>query len=171
MKNLDFDIGNILYVVITLIAVLVGVLGKKKKPQRPGAKGTESEKRPGFFENMEEILRMNQENGVATGLKDYEVDLMPEEPGLEQVAAEESVKVSVPEPVTASSILDDYERLMKNIDDTDRDAIMAEGMSTTKSMDVIDLEQEAGTDYFEVINNFDAGTAVVYSAIINRIDY
>ena len=41
----------------------------------------------------------------------------------------------------------------------------------TEPLEVIDLEEEEGTDYFEVVKDFDAGTAVVYSAIINRVDY
>ncbi len=38
-------------------------------------------------------------------------------------------------------------------------------------LEVIQLDDEWGTDYFEVVKDFDAGTAVVYSAIINRVDY
>ena len=41
----------------------------------------------------------------------------------------------------------------------------------TEPLEVIQLEEEEGTNYFEIIKDFDAGTAVVYSAIINRIDY
>ena len=29
---MDFDIGNILYVVITIVAIAASLLGKKKKP-------------------------------------------------------------------------------------------------------------------------------------------
>ena len=34
---MDFDVGNILYIVITLVAVIIGVLGKKKKPAEGGS--------------------------------------------------------------------------------------------------------------------------------------
>ncbi len=36
---MDFDTGNILYVVITLIAVIVGLLGKKKKKAQGSGSG------------------------------------------------------------------------------------------------------------------------------------
>jgi hypothetical protein len=36
---------------------------------------------------------------------------------------------------------------------------------------MIDIDEKEGTDYFEIVKDFDAGTAVVYSAIINRVDY
>ena len=42
----------------------------------------------------------------------------------------------------------------------------------SKAREVIDLEmEEGGVDYFQVVKDFNAGTAVVYSAIINRLDY
>jgi hypothetical protein len=43
--------------------------------------------------------------------------------------------------------------------------------STSKPIEVIELEKEEAVDYFKVVQNFDAGTAIVYSAIINRLDY
>jgi hypothetical protein len=46
-----------------------------------------------------------------------------------------------------------------------------EGESTTKPLEVVELDDEGGTNYFEIVRDFDAGTAVVYSAIINRVDY
>jgi hypothetical protein len=41
----------------------------------------------------------------------------------------------------------------------------------TEDLEVIDLDKESGPDFFEMVNEFDAKTAIVYSAIINRLDY
>ncbi len=51
---MDFEIGNLFYIVITIVAVVVGLLGKKKKPAGQGTSETGGEKRPGFLENLEE---------------------------------------------------------------------------------------------------------------------
>jgi hypothetical protein len=49
--------------------------------------------------------------------------------------------------------------------------MMAEGGLMDGAMEVVDLDEMQGTNYFEIVRDFDAGTAVVYSAIINRLDY
>lgn len=41
----------------------------------------------------------------------------------------------------------------------------------TEVLEVFDLDELPGTDYFEIVKDFDAGTAIVYSSIINRLDY
>ncbi len=58
---MDFDIGNILYIVITIVAVAVGLLGKKKKPAEGGSGAPKGNARPGFMENLERVLQMGQE--------------------------------------------------------------------------------------------------------------
>lgn len=165
---MDFDIGNLLYVVITLVAIIVGLLGKKKKPanQEPGESGDESQ--PGFMENLERMLRMGQDNPQAVDLQDYEEDIIVDE---YDAAAE-----TIPEPVAESlqpsrSLMDDYDRIMSGYSSADSDLYLSEGDNQGEVLTVIDLDQEVGTNYFEVIKDFDAGTAVVYAAIINRLDY
>lgn len=162
---MDFDIGNILYIVITLVVVIVGVLGKKKKPAQGGASEPGSEPRPGFMENLERVLQMGQEESLVADLEPFEEDL----------PVEESAQVQAAEPVSdvkkRPGIMDEYDRIMNRRTDGDLDLIMAEGESMTEAMEVVDLDYVPGTDYFEIIKDFDAGTAVVYSAIINRLEY
>jgi hypothetical protein len=130
----------------------------------PGAQ--ESEKRPGFLENLERVLTMDQEQTRVTDLQDYEADLPFEEPVPERVVEEPQ-----PEVMKRPGILDEYERLMDRSKDLDPDLMMAEGGVISDALEVIDLDDVPGTDYFEIVRDFDAGTAVVYSAIINRLDY
>ncbi|MCK5137312.1 MAG: hypothetical protein KAR19_16130 [Bacteroidales bacterium] len=156
---MDFDIGNLLYVVITLVVVIVGLMGKKKKPAGTGSETGEGTT-GGFLENLEKAFNSRQEDQLIVGLQDHEEDLPVEE-------VEEK-----PAPVSESKgMWADYKGLHKPSYDSLADSILAEGGGMAEAMDDIDLDEEDGTDYFEVVKEFDAGTAVVYSAIINRLDY
>jgi len=166
---MDFDIGNILYVVITLVAIIAGLLGKKKKPANQSPKETENEPRPGFMENIERILRMGQENPQVTELQDYEEEIAYEEPG---PAVSLNSEVATNTVVPSRSILDDYDRIMNSMDGVEYDTSFTDGdHHLDESLEVIDMDRERKTNYFDIVKDFDAGTAVVYSAIINRLDY
>ncbi len=146
---MDFDIGNILYVVITLVAIVASLLGKKKKPGGKKAK-------PGFFENLEKVLKMGQEDPALADLKDHEPDL-PEEDG----------EIIITQ---TSSLMEEYERSQSV-----RDSSLAESgkldvaRSTVSTEDFVEEEEEF--EFLEILEDFDAGSAVVYSAIINRPNY
>ena len=160
MQRMDFDIGNVFYVVITLVAIIVSLLGKKKKP---GSKDS----KPGFLENLDKMLKMGQEDPAVMTLQDYEPDLME---------ADEEVDSEVDTEVfgmtnEAPSLLEEYEELLRSRGGSVVEAMQYDEGSFTNPLELIDLENEVGTDYFEIIKDFDAGTAVVYSAIINRLDY
>ena len=163
---MDFDIGNILYIVITLVAVLVGVLGKKKKPGAQGTGEGEGKAKPGFMENLERMLTMGQENPAVVDLQEFEEDF-PAEEGL----ASELEPDSKWEPMKAPSIMEEYDRIMQGNQQEESDIYFTEGDSSVESLEVIELNKETGTSFFEIVNKFDARTAVVYSAIINRLDY
>jgi len=160
MQRMDFDIGNIFYVVITLVAIIVSLLGKKKKP------GTKNSK-PGFLENLDKMLKMGQEDPSVMTLQDYEPDLMEADEELDSEVETEVYGMSNEAP----SLLEEYEELLKKRGGSVVEAMQYDGSNFTDQLDIIDLEDEEGTDYFEIIKDFDAGTAVVYSAIINRLDY
>lgn len=162
---MDFDISNILYIVITLVAVIIGLLGKKKKPAEGGKAEPGSETRPGFMENLERVLQMGQEQNEIKDLQDFEEDLPAEE-----VEAVPVVEESVSDLRSRPSIMDEYERIMNQNRDGGLDHMLGEDVHISEALEVIDLDETTGTDYFEIVKDFDAGTAVVYSAIINRLD-
>lgn len=166
---MEFDIGNILYVVITLVAIIVGLLGKKKKKPE-GQEGSESgeEAQPGFMENLERMLRMGQDNPQPVDLLEHEEDMHAEE--YEPVVEQPSEK-TYESLVTTGSVLDDYDKIMGGFNEVEHDIVLTDGDNVGEPLKVIDLDQEEGTDYFEIVKDFDAGTAVVYAAIINRLDY
>lgn len=156
---MDFDIGNILYVVITLVAIIASLLGKKKKP------GTK-ESKPGFLENLEKALNMGQEDPAVVDLQDYEPDLEEDErpdPVFYEEASEQSKQ--------APTLMEEYEKMMADRQASGYASMHFDGEEVSEPLEVINLEEEGGTDYFEIVKDFDAGTAVVYSAIINRVEY
>ena len=159
---MDFEIGNLFYIVITVVAIIIGLLGKKKKPAGQGTGETEGRAQPGFLENLERAFNMGQENQEVE-LRDYEEDLPVEEEVIEPTQG----------PLTETEgLLEEYERMQGRKKDTaEGGIILSEADIITEPLEVIQIGEEEGTDYFEVIKDFDAGTAVVYSAIINRIDY
>lgn len=168
---MDFDIGNILYVVITLVAVTVGLLRRKKKPSTTGSESGEtgSKSQPGFLENLEKVLKMGQEGPEVVDLQEYEEDLTGEEPGM---TADETIQQSVAETArTTPTFMEEYEHILNRLQNRESDVILAEADGITEPLEVIHIGEDEGTDYFEIIKDFDAGTAVVYSAIINRIEY
>lgn len=154
---MDLDIGNILYVVITLVAIIASVLGKKKKP---GGK----QSKPGFLENLDKILKMGQEDPSVVTLQDFEPDISEESE--EEFAPEVSGIMK-----GAPSLLEEYEMLLKNRGGSLVEEMHYEGDDADDSLEVEDLDDERGTDYFDIVRDFDAETAVIYSAIINRLDY
>ena len=166
---MDFDIGNILYIVITLVAVVVGLLGKKKKPANQSPAETENEAQPGFMENIERFLRMGQENPQVTDLQDYEENIAFEE---ERPSASLNSELAVETVVRSKSILDDYDQIMNSMDGVVYDTSFTNGdYHLDESLEVIDMDHEGETYYLDIVKDFDAGRAIVYSAIINRLDY
>jgi hypothetical protein len=157
---MDFEIGNILYVVITLIAVIVGLLGKKKKKaQGSGSGEAKAESGGGFMENIDRMLRMGQEEPVVMEIRDDEADI-PEE-----TTAESN------DQLKETAFSEDYEKMLERLQNRGSEDFLSNSSIPTEPLEVILLDDEQETDYFEIIEDFDARTAVVYSAIINRIEY
>ena len=157
---MEFDIGNILYIVITLVVVIVGILGKKKKPAGPDTGKSEGQARPGFLENLEKVFLMGQPEPAVEDLQEYEEDLQ-----------EEAWKDDpVPEAPKVMSMMEEYNQRVSDRQKTrKKDGNLSDRL--LEPLEVVQLDDDWGTDYFDVVKDFDAGTAVVYSAIINRLDY
>ena len=163
---MEFDIGNILYIVITLVAVLVGVLGKKKKKKQGSQDTGEGNARPGFLENLERMLTMGQENPAVADLQSFEEDLPIEEGHISELESELS-----PEPMKAPNILEEYDRIMQGNQQESSYNFYTEGEGIMEALDLSDADEDSGTSFHDIVNDFDAKKAVVYSAIINRLDY
>jgi hypothetical protein len=157
---MDFDIGNILYVLITLVAIIASLLGKKKKSDGKKAK-------PGFFENLEQVLKMGQEDPALADLKDHEPDLPEEE------IVYEDVKEDPVFNTQTSSLMEEYERSQSVRDSSlaESGKLEVERSTVTTEYFTSEEEEEEELGFLEILKDFDAGSAVVYSAIINRPNY
>lgn len=164
---MEFDIGNLLYVIITIVAIAIGLLTKKRKPEQQGTGESGSERKPGFFENLEKML--NQEQYAGDPVETYTETFQDEDSVMEDETAEPAIE----EKPAHRSILDDYNRLMNSQPEMTGNAESISEITPGEeaALEVIHLDEDDGTDYFEVVEEFNAATAVVYSAIINRIDY
>jgi hypothetical protein len=169
-RKMDFDIGNLFYVVITLVAVIVGLVGRKRKSSARGTVpgGTENQPRPGFLDSLEQVLTMGQEEPPVMDLRDYEPDLTGEGEVKEEEIQTETVLAD--DPQVTPSYMEEYERVLGKLQSREANSDLSMG-SVNLPIEVISLEDDEGTNYLEIIRNFDAGTAVVYSAILNRLDY
>lgn len=160
---MEFEIGNLFYIVITLVAVIVGLLGKKKKPTVQGTGESEGQAQPGFLENLEKTFNMGQPDPAVADLQDDEEDLQDEE------WKEELNPATKSEPM---SLMEEYELLLEERQGSQQmESNLLETDILATPFDVVDPGGEEGTDFYKVIQDFDAGTAIVYSAIINRLDY
>jgi hypothetical protein len=171
--KMDVDIGNLLYIIITLVVLSLGLFGKKKKKQVQGGAGDAgTDTQPGFLENLEKMLSgLGQEEQVRSeplyfeqehGYAQEDKSVRELEPGTEE------------EEIPYHSLYEEMmerQSLINEQPSGESPAPEQEGIMATQPLEVIELEEEKGTDYFKLIRHFDAGAAILYSAIIDPIDY
>lgn len=170
--NSDFDFGNLIYIIATVVALIAGVFGKKKKPKNvapAGGKGS----RQTFLEKLESQL-----SGLAG-----EVSLAPEGEGYaeeeydfaEEAGGGETVAFEASEASTEYvSPFAHYEGEFNPSREANKDLINSEAISTIDEDDALQLVDLDGTEYAaydEVVDEFELGTAVLYSSILERPEY
>lgn len=188
----DFNIGTILYLVITLVVVLIGVLGRKKKSAGSDSQSGRNSHENDFMENLErtfnvkrEAEEVRDEAGEETGRRNtgYEVG-REREPRVvgrtgdmweeyERLHGTEREKKRIAESGYESGFEGETER-EKEIEteqEPDTETFVSDVEEPADHLEVIELGEYEGTNYFDIVKDFDAGTAVVYSAIINRTEY
>jgi hypothetical protein len=177
---MEFDIGTLLYIVVTIIALIASVVGKKKNPS--SSESTEGQQKTGFFGKLEEELgnlaaeaKKTTEQVIYDGGYDddeVEVEVDEAENYLDHRDGEVSYAEEVDEtPVSAYS---NFEGIYNSEKRANAELIESEVIRSNENDDilnVIDLEETDHPDYFEIVKDFDLGTAVVYSTIINRKEY
>jgi hypothetical protein len=184
-RKMDFDIGTIIYIIITIVAIAAGAFGKKKKPA-PSSPVSEDENEPvGFFEKLEE-----QFSGIISEAKESVQNITTEFiPVEEKPIAEPTFQ---DEYKALGSLLDQYnfdhtvkveesffdseeseELLLESDDEQIQDLISSEAIRTTDGqvLEVIETDTTTYPDYLENIQDFDLGTGIIYSIIINRKEY
>ena len=177
---MEFDIGTLFYILITIVAIVAGVLGQKKKPADGQTDADEKSGPFGFFSKLEEQLE-----GVLEEKKDQ-----TEEPSAESVPSEQSDGNRIYQQADSYDWMSDSEseseeegysdssyNQFKGVYDPgvqeNLDSIIEEAEKSTadEEIEVVEVEDISYPDYFKVVEDFDLGTAVIYSAIINRKEY
>jgi len=169
--NGDFDIGTIVYVVITLVAVLIGLLGRKKKAAGAGSESARDTGENDFMQNLGKAF------GTGRDVQASNAEMhRQEEPGMVRKASdmwEEYAQLhgteEEKEHIAERGFRGGMEREEK--EEEEEKEILSEIEEPADQLDVIELGEYEGTNYFDIVRDFDAGTAVVYSAIINRPAY
>ncbi len=109
---------------------------------------------------------MGQEPVEVAELQEFEADLPVEETVASEVVDDLYVDIR-----HRPTIMEEYDRIMGRGKDGELDFMLDDGELAADAAVVLDLNEESGTNYFEIIKDFDATTAIVYSTIINRLDY
>jgi hypothetical protein len=184
----DFDIGNLLYVALTIIFLIIGAVGKKKKPVgRVSEEPAEAEEAPDSIKTQfQELFReLNPVN---------EILLQPETTNKYEGHVEEGPSLDeVPELVTESKI-DIVPATDQPLDSNINYNDQAQSSLDTAGMDegepAFDYEKDHSSlvynkltreyssvlsedeeDLAEIVDGFDPKTAFVYSEIFKRKEF
>lgn len=145
---MEDGVSSILYIIITAIIILVGVLGKKKKPQQiPGGSGNGEPGGMDFFEKLG--LREQEEQ---EGFIDVEED-------------EEMTEIPVDKETQRLSVTSVFK------EQSDKKAEVTEKAFEEETEEVnaySEISDEYDNDINEIKDKFDLKKAIIYSEIINR---
>lgn len=183
LQRMDLDIGTLIYIIITLVVVITGALGKKRKPVTKPATG-ESSGSGGFFQKLEDQLSgFVDETKASLSSTESENDLeelnpetsfQQENNGNYQNEEEGTLYVDTSKSNEDAGLSDSYEDEEESEYEEIADLINNEAIRATDGnmiMEVYDLDNDLGLDYFDLVDDFDLKSAVIYSAIINRKEY
>jgi hypothetical protein len=173
---MEFDIGTLIYILITIVAVIAGVVGNKKKPAGSQPSPGKETGATGFFEKLEEQLSGFIDETKGQSMADESVSSFAydqEEYQTETGFYKEEVDLNTEEFTPSVSQFADFEGVYDPEVNDNLDLIISEVERTTDddAIKIIELDENYHADYNKLVKDFDLGTAVIYSAIINRKEY
>jgi hypothetical protein len=185
--SLDFDIGNLAYIIIMLVIVIAGAFGKKKKPVQKIQSAVEPEETANPF--MAEDILERKLKEFLSGYNQPAKESSSETVFKEDLPAEEELDVPVtiespyisPEVYSGGTKLDDiispYDNNNKVLDEIGKE----EGVSNWNYAEEVHIIDEiklsegkelVSVDYnpeiLELLESFDARQGFIYSEIFNR---
>jgi hypothetical protein len=175
---MEFDIGTLFYILITIIAIVASVLGQKKKPA-DGQQTSDEESGPfGFFSKLEEQIG-GLVDDTKEGVQQVAEEVIPEEQPDDKRILQDKDSYDWQtasydgDTATSGEYYNEFEGYYDSKKQEDLDAIIEEVERSTSddAIQVIDVEDSSHPDYFKIVEDFDLGTAVIYSTIINRKEY
>ncbi len=165
---MKFDPGNLIYIILMLIFVIVGAAGKKKKPRGgmintntgPGNMAQPDEQEPGdiLAENLRRLMgRYDQYDTPESIIPDEDTEIEMAEKNVEERA--ESLYAS---KGRLDSVQDTLDRINASQEESEiYDSIKADELGSEKK------EQRTLHGIDRMVENFDAQKAVIYSEILN----
>jgi hypothetical protein len=146
---MEDGVSAILYIIISAIIILIGVLGKKKKPQQiPGGSGNGELEGMDFFEKL--------------GLKDIDED---KEEYIDVEEEVEETKKAGDSELHEISITPTFSDQSEKMGEAEEKIFEEE---TEKENAYSILSDEVDYDINEIKEEFDLKKAIIYSEIINR---
>lgn len=146
---MEDGVSAILYIIISAIIILVGVLGKKKKPQQiPDSSSNGEPDGMDFFEKLGLRDQGEEQEGFFDTDEDEEITEMPVD--------KETHGVSV-----TSALGDQSEKTVEA-----EEKIFEEETEKENAYSI--LSDEVDNDINEIKDEFDLKKAIIYSEIINR---
>jgi len=146
---MEDGVSSILYIIITAIIILVGVLGKKKKPkQSPGGPGNGETGGMDFFEKLGLREQGEEQEGFVDVEEDEEITEMPVD--------KETQRLSVTPAFNDQS--DKEDEVKEKVFEEESEEVNAYS----------EIADEYDNDINEIKDEFDLKKAIVYSEIINK---
>jgi hypothetical protein len=175
---MEFDIGTLFYILITIVAIVASVLGKKKKPADDEYSSDEESGPFGFFSKLEEQIS-GLADDAREGVQQVAEKVIPEEQPDDQRILQDKDSYDWQsesydgDSANAGEYYNEFQGYYDSEQQENLDAIIKEVERSTSddAIQVIEVEDLSHPDYFKIVDNFDLGTAVIYSAIINRKEY
>jgi len=179
--KIDFDIGTLIYIIITVVAIVAGAFGKKKKPVNKPLAEEEETGSKGFFGKLEEqfggFIEEAKESvqGITSEFVPVENEVV-EEPVIQEAAKgyESLLDKYVNGIPMEDSPFQEYEESFDEDEEDNEDLTSPQAKRSTEDgqiLQVINTDPNTYVDYDQMIEDFDLGTAVIYSSIINRQEY
>ncbi len=175
---MDFDIGTLFYILITIVAIVASVFGQKKK-QAEGQQSSDEEDAPfGFFSKLEEQIG-GMVDDTKEGVKKVAEEITPAEQRPDNRIQQDKDSYDWAstsfdgDAATSGDYYNEFEGYYDSKKQESLDAIIEEVERSTsdEAIKVIEVEDISHPDYFKIVESFDLGTAVIYSTIINRKEY
>jgi hypothetical protein len=175
---MEFDIGTLIYIIITIVAIVAGVAGKKKNPA-PGTGSSGEGGSKSFFDKLEEQLSgfADEAKGAAGSIpEEVRAPFAEDQPVMSQRIERDDDRIQAQHYLEEDeeSAFNEYEGIYDPEQQENLEQMSAEALRTTDESDmlqVVEMDEPDHPDYYEIVSEFDLGTAVIYSSIINRKEY
>ncbi len=168
---MKFDVGTILYIIITIIVVIAGAVGRKKKPAVNNPNTQRKTGLEGFLSSFgEQFENFAEPEKSAEAYQEEEILV---EDDVEPEVSTETSNMEMEDDVE-ESIFGEYEGVYDPDAIHNHEIVIGEGERSTgddKPMQIVELEEESKADFHELFTNFDLRKAVIYSIIIDKVEY